>query len=134
MNRQNVKALLKSASEEMEIGEGVSFGEIEVILAGRNELRELNRIHLNHDYETDILTFDLSETGGPIDGQIFISPEVVNENSSRFATEFGEELLRVVIHGMLHLAGYHDSSKEEKAKMRRTENKYLKKIGQCRKK
>jgi rRNA maturation RNase YbeY len=116
-----VKMIVSSMQET----EKVTFGEIEIVLMNRHRLREYNKSHLKHDYETDIITFDLSEPG-QIGGQLMISPEVILENSGRFKTEFEAEFLRVIIHGLLHLTGYDDNDASSKKKMRKKENEYLK--------
>ena len=109
----------------MEIRESVKFGDIEIILMNAVDLRSYNKSHLKHDFETDILTFDLTE-GKQIDGQILISLENVKENSVRFRTDFQNELLRVITHGLLHLSGYDDIDERQKKLMRKKENEYLK--------
>lgn len=109
----------------MELRESVEFAHIEINLMDAEELRKYNKQHLNHDYETDILTFDLSD-GKRIEGQILISWENVMENSVRFRTGFKKELLRVIIHGLLHLSGYGDLDEKQSKLMRKKENEYLK--------
>ncbi len=109
----------------METGESVKFGTIEINLINAAELRMYNKQHLQHDYETDILTFDLSD-GKQAEGQILISWENVMENSVRFRTDFENELHRVIIHGLLHLSGFNDLDENQKKLMRKKENEYLK--------
>lgn len=106
-------------------GEQTRFKEIEIIFLDAVELRSYNKMHLGHDYETDILTFDLSESE-MIDGQLMISRENVLKNSKRFRTDFENELMRVIVHGLLHLAGYNDRSERQRRIMRKKENEYLK--------
>lgn len=106
-------------------GEQIRFKEIEIIFLDAVELRSYNKMHLGHDYETDILTFDLSESE-MIDGQLMISRENVLKNSKRFRTDFENELMRVIVHGLLHLAGYNDRSERQRRIMRKKENEYLK--------
>ena len=76
-------------------------------------LLEINKKHLNHDYYTDIITFDYSEK--KISGDLLISIDRVKENAKTFSVSFIHELNRVVIHGVLHLCGYNDKTEEEKA-------------------
>ncbi len=109
----------------MEFRESVEFAHIEITFVDAAELRRYNKQHLKHDYETDILTFDLSD-GKQIEGQILISWENVMENSVRFRTGFENELLRVIIHGLLHLSGYVDLNEKQIKQMRKKENEYLK--------
>ena len=84
-------------------------------------------IHLNHDYYTDIITFDYS-IENKISGDLLISIDRVKENAKNFSVSFSQELNRVVIHGVLHLCGYKDKTEDEKKQMRNLENKYLKSI------
>lgn len=89
-------------------------------------IREYNKKYLSHDYETDILTFYYENNVNNFDGDILISTDTVKSNSVRFKSGFENELMRVVIHGILHLCGYEDSTKSQKTVMRKKENFYLK--------
>lgn len=80
---------------------------------------------MNHDFYTDIITFNLSETGD-IEGEVYISVERVKENAIKLQSSLKEELHRVIFHGILHLCGYKDKTKEEEQEMRRQENRLLK--------
>jgi rRNA maturation RNase YbeY len=114
-----VLALSKTIQEE-----GFLLGDITVIFVTDGYLLEMNKKHLNHDYYTDIITFDYCE-GNIISGDLFISLDRVRENASTFDTPFLFELKRVMIHGVLHLCGHKDKTKEEEENMRSLENKYL---------
>lgn len=92
-------------------------------------LLSLNQQFLDHNTLTDILTFTLSESGAPVESEIYISIERVRENAASFNTVYRQEFLRVIIHGILHLCGYSDHTKEEKASIRKKENYYLDKLG-----
>ena len=87
-------------------------------------LLTLNKTHLNHNYYTDILTFDLT-LGNGITADIFISIQRAKENATLFKTTKISEILRLLIHGALHLCGYKDETKKDAEKMRMLENKYL---------
>ena len=87
-------------------------------------LLPINQEYLNHDTLTDIVTFDYS-LKSELKGEIYISIERVKENALTFNRPFDEELHRVIIHGVLHLAGYKDKSKAQKAEMRKKEEAYL---------
>jgi len=102
-------------------------GEISLVFCTDEELLQVNKDHLNHDFYTDIITFDYCE-GNTISGDLFISTERVAANATEFGVEFEEELARVVFHGLLHLSGYNDKSEEDKAIMRSKENHYLNKL------
>lgn len=94
---------------------------INIIFCSDEYMLNLNREHLNHDYFTDIITFSYNDKN-IISGDIFISIERVNENSGIYKVSVNEELKRVIIHGILHLIGFEDSTKEEKNQMRNMEN------------
>ena len=100
-------------------------GHLNYIFCSDERLLEINQKYLNHETFTDIITFDNSEEEGVIEGDIFISIERVKENALTLQTDFMEEVHRVIIHGILHLAGHTDKSKEEKAIMRKKEDAYL---------
>src|SRR5690606_39460932 len=88
-------------------------------------LLEINKKYLVHDTYTDIVTFESSEKDGVIAGDIFISIDRTKENASKFDVSERDELHRVIIHGVLHLCGYLDKKKEDKALMTEKENEYL---------
>ena len=105
--------------------EKFSVEELNFIFCTDNYLLSINRKFLKHDEYTDIISFDHSFDKKKINGEIFISIERVKENSKIFKTTFQNELHRVMIHGVLHLTGYRDKSKSQKAKMRSKEDYYL---------
>ena len=100
------------------------MGEISFIFCTDNHLLEKNIQFLDHNTYTDIITFDYCEAD-IINGDIFVSVDRVSENANTFGVDFENELDRVIIHGVLHLAGYHDKSKEEANTMREKEDFYL---------
>lgn len=108
--------------------EGVVCGAINIRLCGDKEIRKYNKKYLSHDYETDILTFYYENDVNVIDSDIMISMDTVKRNSEIYKSGFRDELFRVIIHGILHICGYKDSKKSEKAEMRKKENYYLKKL------
>jgi rRNA maturation RNase YbeY len=99
-------------------------GELNYVFCSDNYLLEINQEYLQHDTYTDIVTFDNSDNAKIIEGDIFISYERVLENAAKFGTE-SSELQRVMVHGLLHLCGYKDKAKAEKALMTEKENYYL---------
>ena len=104
---------------------------IDVYGASDNELLEINNKHLQHNYYTDIITFDYSR-GNRISGELHISVERVKDNASALGLAYESELLRVIAHGILHLIGFKDKTKEEEAVMRSKEDEvlaYLEKYG-----
>ena len=106
------------------IEESKRVGELSFIFCTDEYLLEKNIQFLNHNTYTDIITFDYCE-GDIISGDIFVSIERVTENANEFGVNFEDELDRVLIHGVLHLAGYQDKSKEEINTMREKEDFYL---------
>lgn len=101
-------------------------GNISVIITSKKHLLEINKKHLNHNYHTDIITFNYNENN-IISGDLFISLPQIKENSKIFDVSEKQELLRVIIHGVLHLLGYNDKTEKEKAEMRKNENFAIKK-------
>ena len=101
-----------------------SLGEVSFIFCDDEYLLDINKRFLNHDYYTDIISFD-STMGTEINGDIFISIERVKDNASEFSVTFVEELHRVIIHGVLHFCGYKDKSDSEEKEMRAKENEKL---------
>ena len=99
-------------------------GEISYLFCDDNKILEVNQEYLNHDFYTDIITFDYSEEN-TISGDIIISLQTVESNSQMYKTDFLEELHRVIIHGILHLSGLNDESEEEEKAMRDAENSAL---------
>lgn len=107
------------------VSEGKITGDISFIFCSDDYLLEVNKQYLDHDYFTDIITFDYV-ADNIISGDIFISCDRVKENASEFKIEYLYELSRIIIHGVLHLLGYKDKSKKDKALMTQKEDFYLK--------
>ncbi len=101
---------------------------VNIYFCSDSEIRKYNKSYLKHDYETDIITFNYSDSDGS-ESDIIISLETVKRNSLAYKSSYLIELFRVVIHGILHLAGMDDNTKGKKALMRKRENYYLKTIG-----
>lgn len=108
--------------------EACSFSLIEVVYVDEDRIHEINAEHLNHDYVTDIITFrydeDPTDTG--IEGTLFCCAQRISEQAEEYDQDEETEFKRVLIHGLLHLAGYEDQSDEEQQNMRKRENFYLK--------
>jgi len=115
------KAWIKEAAK----AEGFRIGELNYIFCSDVYLLDINQKYLGHDTLTDIVTFDNSEDPKMIEGDIFISIDRVQENALKFDTA-ESELKRVMIHGLLHLAGYKDKDKAQKELMTIKENEHLK--------
>jgi rRNA maturation RNase YbeY len=104
------------------------LGDLTIIFCSDDYLLEVNREHLDHDYYTDIITFDYSDFP-TVSGDLFISVDRVKENANDFNVSFEHELHRVIIHGFLHLCGYFDKTNEDELLMRSKENQALSLIG-----
>lgn len=100
------------------------LGAINIIFCSDHYILDVNMKYLQHDYFTDIITFDYCEKD-ILSGDLFISIDSVRENALFYGTEFENELNRVMVHGLLHLIGYDDHTEEDIAVMRQKENYYL---------
>ena len=105
--------------------EGKGLNELQYIFCSDRYLLEINRQYLNHDYYTDIITFDLSERNQLINAEIYISVDRVRENAGDYNSSLKKELHRVIFHGALHLCGYKDKRPQDQKLMRQMEDKYL---------
>ena len=104
--------------------EGKSLGDVSLIFCSDEHLLQMNKEYLDHDYYTDIITFDYTE-GSLVSGDLFISIDRVLDNANQFNVAFQDELHRVYVHGLLHLCGYKDKSDSEELLMRSKENQML---------
>lgn len=100
--------------------------ELTYVFCSDEYLLGINKDFLQHDYYTDIITFDLSENPSKIIGEIYVSLDRIKDNASELNTSLADETLRVLFHGALHLCGYKDKTKPDIATMRRKENHYIK--------
>ncbi|MCF2496613.1 MULTISPECIES: rRNA maturation RNase YbeY [Dyadobacter] len=105
--------------------EGYEIADLNYIFCDDDYLLEINKQYLDHDYFTDIITFDNSEEDNVIEGDIYISVDRVRENAATFHADFETEMRRVLIHGLLHLMGYDDTDEKLKSAMRAKEDQYL---------
>jgi len=119
-NRNHLKSFIEKLSKLHK----KEIESLNVIFCSDEYLLEINRNHLNHDFYTDIITFDLSESK-LIQGEIYISTERVKENAKTFNTSFKEEIHRVIFHGVLHLCGFKDKTQKDAGLMRLEEQKAL---------
>lgn len=100
------------------------IGSIAYIFCSDEKILEVNNEYLQHDYYTDIITFNYNE-GDIISGDIFISLDTVRSNAEQYKADYNEELHRVIIHGVLHLCGINDKTDEEQEQMTKSENEAL---------
>ncbi len=119
-NRKKTDIWLRS------VVKGYSFSQINLsyIFCSDNALIKINKEFLDHDYYTDVITFDFSSSKRLV-GEIYISIDRVKDNAESLETSFERELSRVMVHGLLHMLGYKDASPKEKQEMREVEDKYL---------
>ncbi len=120
--RKAVKIIKEIIAKEEKIPGDISF-----IITNDENLKKINQEFLEHDYYTDVITFDYNE-GTLINGEVYISLDRVKENALNYNVSLKTELLRVVIHGVLHLAGFDDSSEREREDMRRREDFWIQPI------
>ena len=121
--RRRITAWIK----EVITAEGYSPGDIAYIFCSPEYHIGINRQYLGHDYHTDVITFDYSDLNGTrnISGDIFIDPYTVRSNAETIGTQPQEEMMRVIIHGVLHLCGHGDKTPEEERAMRALEDRSL---------
>ena len=119
--KQATRQWLKQQAER----EGYAVGELNYIFCSDEYVLQVNRDYLQHDYYTDIITFDQSEEEGKLEGDIFISVERVADNARHLNIPTEQEMRRVLAHGLLHLCGYGDKTKDEQDQMRTKEEEWL---------
>jgi len=119
--RTEIRTWLKSIAKR----EKYSIQELNYIFCSDEYLLQMNKDFLDHDYYTDIITFDNSEVKGKIEGDIFISIDRVKDNAQLQNTSLKDELHRVLVHGLLHLTGYKDKTSKEQEIMRKKEDSSL---------
>ena len=121
-NRSNLKIFLKYIAKK----ENTRIKDLNIIFCSDEFLLDINRSYLNHDYNTDIITFEISKDKNGITAELYISVDSVFKNSIDYQSTKKNELHRVIFHGVLHLCGYKDKSKVDTTLMRSKEDKYLK--------
>jgi probable rRNA maturation factor len=121
------KRILFSWVNDATQSENHLLGDVNVILCSDQYLLNMNKQFLEHDYYTDIITFDYTE-GNAISGDLYISLDRVKDNALKNIVSTNNELYRVVIHGIMHLCGYKDKSKHDSELMRQKEDLYLSKL------
>ncbi|MBP3613189.1 MAG: rRNA maturation RNase YbeY [Bacteroidaceae bacterium] len=120
IKRRDVSAWIKKVAAS----HGKKVGDIAYIFCNDERILEVNREYLQHDYYTDIITFDYTEED-VISGDLFISLDTVLSNSEQLGVQYEQELYRVIIHGILHLCGINDKGEGEREIMEREENTAL---------
>ena len=123
LEKQKINRWIKETATEY----AKKVGDIAYIFCSDERILEVNKQYLNHDYYTDIITFDYSE-GSTISGDIFISLDTVMSNATEFNVSFEQELKRILIHGILHLCGQDDKTPKLRLQMSEKENAALQKF------
>ena len=118
IDKSLIHKIVKKLTEDLNF----KISSMQINFVNSNEMTRINSKYLNHNYSTDIITFNYSETKNELDGEIYISIDDAASNSKKFRVTFIEEVLRIVIHGFLHLLGYDDKGKKDKLVMKRLEN------------
>lgn len=121
---ESVNTDYKKWLEDLILSEGKKTGEINYIFCDDEYLLKINQDYLQHDYYTDIITFDYVK-GKTISAEIFVSLQRISDNASTLSRDYEDELRRVLAHGILHLIGYKDKTEQEEKEMRRMEDLYL---------
>ena len=121
---EQIEDSYKDWIESIILSEGKKLGEINYIFCDDEYLLKINQDFLDHDYYTDIITFD-KVRGKTISGEIFVSLTRIKDNASLISKNYEEEKRRVIAHGVLHLCGYKDKTEEQQKEMRGKEDFYL---------
>ena len=120
------RVALRTFIEKQFKKQGKEIQSLQYVFCSDQYLLNINKTFLNHDYYTDIISFDLSETKAVLIGEVYISVDRVKDNTITHQTAFTEEILRVIFHGALHFCGFKDKKPADAKEMRTQENKWLK--------
>ena len=123
LKKNKIHDLVKLLSVELDF----ELSNLEINFVSGKNIYELNKTYLQHNNSTDIITFNYSDLLKQIDGEIFISIDDALDNAKKFKVSLSDELVRLVIHGVLHLLGYDDQTTSDKKTMKQLENKLLSK-------
>ena len=124
IDKRKVHSLIQTLGEEFSFK--VQFLSISFI--NSIALEEINKNYLNHQYATDVITFNYSKQKKQLDGEILISFEDAKRNAKKFSITYGKEIFRLVVHGVLHLLDFDDKNAKNKKIMKKTENKLINKF------
>ncbi len=123
INKKSVHTLISFLISDFQL----SISSLSINFITSSGLRQINKKYLNHDFNTDIITFNYSDKKSKIDGEILISFEEAKINTKKYKVSYNRELLRLIIHGVLHLLDFDDNNRKNKIKMKRVENKLINK-------
>ncbi len=118
INKLTIHKLISLLQKELNF----KIDSLDISFVNSSEIARLNTKYLNHNYSTDIITFDYSKSDSSIEGEILISVEDAFENAKKFKISLKEELLRLLIHGILHILGYNDKTINQRRLMKTKEN------------
>lgn len=132
-SRQDILSIdtdrLVDACRRIVAGDGRRAATISLTVVDDDEMHQLNRTHLDHDYPTDVLSFPLSDPDEPLAGEVIVSAGTAKNNAQEYGNRAEEELLLYVVHGVLHLVGLGDKTAEDAKKMRQAEAYWLADLG-----
>ena len=120
-NTEEIRKLLLHIS----VQEGYTLSQFYFHFVSAEEITRINKNHLSHDYATDVITFDYSRDK-ELKAEAYICPQEVKSNAKKYSQTFENELVRVLVHALLHVCGYDDKADESKLKMRNKEDLYIK--------
>ncbi len=120
-NSSSIETIIKKILSKYNI----SDASISIILSNKTLLNKLKKDYFNLNHFTDVIAFNLEEKGESLDGEVYISIDDVSENSKEYRVDFNDEFKRVIIHGVLHLIGFEDNTKQAKKEMTTLENSYM---------
>ncbi len=123
INKRTIHKLIGLLQKELNF----KIDSLDISFVNSSEITQLNTKYLNHNYSTDIITFDYSKSDLSIEGEILLSINDAFENAKKFKSSFKEELIRLLIHGILHLLGYNDKTINQRRLMKTKENFLLRK-------
>ncbi len=124
INRRIVHKIVSELKSELNF----SIDSLYINFISDKKIIQINKKYLNHNYSTDIITFNYSGSSSLLDGEIFISYNDAYDNSLKYKVSHNSELIRLIVHGILHLIGYDDKKATDRTKMKRIENKLVKKL------
>lgn len=122
INKKNIHYLVKNLSLELNF----ILETLDINIVDSKTLLQVNIDFLGHNYDTDIITFNYSDNIDILNGELLISYDMAVENAKRFNCSLNSEIIRLVIHGILHMTGYDDMNPEDRKKMKRKENYFVK--------
>ncbi len=131
-NRQRAKKfdlrLLKKITAALLSELNITDGTLEINLLGAEAMAAINETFLHHEGPTDVITFDYGSPASKLQGEIFVCVDVARLQARKFKTQWQSEIVRYVVHGVLHLLGHDDSSAAVRRRMKREENRLLRKL------